>query len=142
MIGTSLSFLIRVELSSPGTQILANDNQLYNTIITAHAFIMSAPLCLYLGLGDNLLGITFYSVKSIQDGRVELYIERYTSKLNVKVINGFATFNLDIITNLLIILVKIMNLIYVEGHQTGRYLNSGIEILSLYTGCIIKPGIE
>jgi len=40
MIGTCLSFLIRVELASPGTQILANDAQLYNTIITAHAFIM------------------------------------------------------------------------------------------------------
>ena len=40
MIGTSLSLLIRTELSSPGTQILANDAQLYNTLITAHAFIM------------------------------------------------------------------------------------------------------
>jgi hypothetical protein len=40
MIGTCLSFLIRVELASPGTQILANDTQLYNTIITAHAFLM------------------------------------------------------------------------------------------------------
>lgn len=31
MIGTCLSFLIRIELGSPGTQILANDTQLYNS---------------------------------------------------------------------------------------------------------------
>src|SRR3954467_2146323 len=39
LIGTSFSVLIRLELSGPGVQFIA-DNQLYNSIITAHAIIM------------------------------------------------------------------------------------------------------
>nr|YP_009731518.1 cytochrome c oxidase subunit I [Blattisocius tarsalis]QHQ98561.1 cytochrome oxidase subunit 1 [Blattisocius tarsalis] len=38
MLGTSLSFLIRSELSSPSPFI--QNEQIYNTIVTAHAFIM------------------------------------------------------------------------------------------------------
>jgi cytochrome c oxidase subunit 1 len=39
IVGTSLSVLIRIELSGPGVQYIAN-NQLYNSIITAHAIVM------------------------------------------------------------------------------------------------------
>lgn len=39
LIGTAFSVLIRLELSRPGVQFIA-DNQLYNSIITAHAIVM------------------------------------------------------------------------------------------------------
>lgn len=39
LIGTAFSVLIRLELSGPGVQFI-DDNQLYNSIITAHAIVM------------------------------------------------------------------------------------------------------
>ena len=39
VVGTALSVLIRIELAGPGVQFIAN-NQLYNSIITAHAIVM------------------------------------------------------------------------------------------------------
>lgn len=57
LIGTAFSVLIRLELSGPGVQYIA-DNQLYNAIITAHAvlmiFFMVMP-ALVGGFGNFLL---------------------------------------------------------------------------------------
>lgn len=39
LVGTAYSVLIRLELSGPGVQYIA-DNQLYNSIITSHAIVM------------------------------------------------------------------------------------------------------
>ena len=39
LVGTAFSVLIRLELSGPGVQFI-EDNQLYNSMITAHAIIM------------------------------------------------------------------------------------------------------
>jgi cytochrome c oxidase subunit 1 len=40
IIGTLFSIIIRLELATPGNNILNGDIQLYNVIVTAHAFIM------------------------------------------------------------------------------------------------------
>jgi cytochrome c oxidase subunit 1 len=40
VIGTTLSVLIRLELANPGNQIFHGNHQLYNVVITAHAFLM------------------------------------------------------------------------------------------------------
>jgi len=40
VLGTTMSILIRMELAQPGSQILSGNWQLYNVLITGHAFLM------------------------------------------------------------------------------------------------------
>ena len=41
VLGTMMSIYIRMELSYPSVQILAENNQLYNVLVTAHVFLMN-----------------------------------------------------------------------------------------------------
>ena len=40
ILGTTMSVLIRMELAQPGNQILSGNYQLYNVLVTGHAFLM------------------------------------------------------------------------------------------------------
>jgi len=40
ILGTTMSILIRMELAQPGNQILSGNYQLYNVLVTGHAFLM------------------------------------------------------------------------------------------------------
>ena len=40
ILGTTMSVIIRMELALPGSQILQSNHQLYNVLVTGHAFLM------------------------------------------------------------------------------------------------------
>ena len=40
VLGTTMSVLIRLELANPGNQLLNGNHQLYNVLVTGHAFLM------------------------------------------------------------------------------------------------------
>ena len=65
LLGTAFSVLIRLELSGPGVQYIA-DNQLYNSIITAHAiwmiFFMVMPAMIVVFNTPSTLNILFNNI--------------------------------------------------------------------------------
>ena len=111
LLGTAFSVLIRLELSGPGVQFISN-NQLYNSIITAHALLMSTPLCLEMR-SIRKKGSTKENscVKNCQAGRAELYGETQTAKLIGKGVNGSGTQDLGLTPNLLCATFRLTNLI-------------------------------
>jgi group II intron reverse transcriptase/maturase len=73
-------FHIRLELSSPGSQFIT-DNQLYNSIITAHAVLMSAPMHPIPRELGWLVTHTGRCIKDQQAGKFKPYEETQTVKL-------------------------------------------------------------
>ena len=118
--GTAFSVLIRLELSGPGVQFIA-DNQLYNSIITAHAIIMSAPLCGDFWLVDSRLTNENSCIKSCQAGGVKLHEETRTAKLTEKGVNGTGAQVLDCTPQLSCTTFRITNLIR-NIHRNGIFV--------------------
>jgi len=101
--------LIRLELSGPGVQYIA-DNQLYNSIITAHAIIMSAPMRVkqwQVERPTNENGC----IKNCQAGGIKLSGETQTAKLTVKGVVGTDIQILDSTPHLNCTTSRITNLI-------------------------------
>jgi len=142
MIGACLSLLIRVELTSPGTQILANDTQLYNTIITAHAFLMSAPSRLGHWYRFNTTLEHLYQLKDNPAGGIKLHEETQTVKRTKKDEYGVRIRTLGNSLILNYTLIKLINLIHIIRHRRDLklpYSNSSC-ISSIYS--IININVE
>lgn len=68
LLGTAFSVLIRMELSGPGVQYIA-DNQLYNSIITAHAILMIFFMVMPALIGGfGKINYMFFSSRQVQHG--------------------------------------------------------------------------
>lgn len=114
-----------MELSGPGVQFIA-DNQLYNAIITAHALLMSAPLCLNVGLVYHEL-LTFGQVKRLSAGEVKPLGETPTAKRKLTGRNGNNIASLGLLSYLRYTTIRLTNLILTLNSSSADRLSSYIK---------------
>ena len=99
LIGTSFSVLIRLELSGPGVQYIA-DNQLYNSIITAHAILMIFFMVMPAMIGGfgkiniNKIQMKNYTTLDLSQSKLKLNLGPYLAGL-IEADGSFAIHNKD-----------------------------------------------
>jgi hypothetical protein len=99
LIGTSFSVLIRLELSGPGVQYIA-DNQLYNSIITAHAILMIFFMVMPAMIGGfgkiniNKIQMKKYTTLDLSQSKLKLKLGPYLAGL-IEADGSFAIHNKD-----------------------------------------------
>jgi cytochrome c oxidase subunit 1 len=74
LLGTAFSILIRLELSGPGVQYIS-DNQLYNSIITAHAILM----IFFMVKKENIY--MFYKISNLPNNSINLYNNKSNNEI-------------------------------------------------------------
>ena len=87
LLGTAFSVLIRMELSGPGVQYIA-DNQLYNSIITAHAILMIFFMVMPALIGGFLRHGQQLFVYIIQAHISAIVLDKKEPRLNAAVISN------------------------------------------------------
>ena len=122
LVGTAFSVLIRLELAGPGVQYIA-DNQLYNSIITAHAILMIFFMVNKLQMLNSFLVSTVKNYHSVvKIGNDNTPKDPLNSKYNyTKVIIEDPYNNRDIIAR-------------VAKKQKGVYIWETLDKKNLYVG--------